>query len=218
MKKQLLSFLLVIFVITSASSQNFGGGIAAGATFSQLLGGGNFGFQKVGMVGGVYANRQVSPKSAVQLEMVFIQKGNRKVNKDTINGTTFVNRNLNYIEVPLLFTTKLKGRFNFEVGLSGSILIGTKFRDQNGVGDYLDSNQEPFNRFELGGLGGLNFIISDHFDLNFRYLNSIIRVRKHPNGITPNVGVVRLNRGEYNSVLQFSLRYKFNTKKEESAQ
>jgi hypothetical protein len=197
-------------------AQSFGGGLIGGVTFSQLLGTDIYGFQKVGMVGGVYANRRIKEKSAVQLEMVFVQKGLRKVTKiPNGGGTTFVNRNLNYIEVPLLFKSKLKGRFDFELGLSGAVLLSTRFRTENGEGDIYDANQQPFNRFEFGCLGGFNFKVSDSFDLNFRYLNSIIRVRKHQAGQTQMFGGLRLNRGEYNSVLQLSLRYKFNGNKAE---
>ncbi len=216
MKKLLLLFTLLTaycLLPTSSHAQSFGGGLIGGVTFSQLLGTDIYGFQKVGFTGGVYANRPIKKKSAVQIEMVFIQKGLRKVYKDSVSGgTTFVNRNLNYIEVPLLFRSKLKGRFDFELGLSGAVLLSTRFRNENGEGEMYDFNQQAFNRFELGCLGGLNFKISDSFDLNFRYLNSIIRVRKHQAGQTQMYGGLRLNRGEYNSVLQLSLRYKFNGK------
>lgn len=220
MKKLLLLITLLaaycLLPTSSVNAQNFGGGAIAGVTFSQLLGTDIYGFQKAGIVGGVYANRPIKEKSAVQIEMVFVQKGLRKVTKiPNGGGTTFVNRNLNYIEVPLLFKSKLKGRFDFELGLSGAVLLSTRFRTENGEGDMYDANQQPFNRFEFGCLGGLNFEISDSFDLNLRYLNSIIRVRKHQAGQTQLFGGLRLNRGEYNSVLQLSLRYKFNGKKAE---
>ncbi len=217
--------LLILLSLTSAfqvltsdlHGQSFGGGVIAGATFSQILGTDIYGFQKAGFVGGVYANRKIKTKSAIQLEMVFVQKGLRKFYKDSVSGgTSFVNRNLNYIEVPLIFRTKLKGRFDFEIGLSGAVLISTKFRNENGEGELYDFNQQPFNRFEFGCLGGLNFRISDSFDLNLRYLNSVLRIRKHQAGQTQLYGGLRLNNGEYNSVLQISLRYKFNKNKEET--
>ncbi len=211
MKKLLLLFTIIncqlLIVNFSANAQNFGGGIIGGVTFSQIIGTDIYGFQKVGVIGGVYADRAIKKKSGIQLEIVFIQKGSRKVTKDTISGAvTLINRNLNYIEVPLLFKSKLRGRFGFEIGLSGAVLMSTKFRNENGEGDYLDGNQQPFNRFELGCLGGFNFRISNSFDLNLRYLNSIIRVRKHQGGNTATYGL-RLNQGEYNSVLALTLRY-----------
>ncbi len=219
--KKLLLFAFITYnlslITSSTHAQSFGGGLIAGATFSQLLGTDIYGFQKAGFVGGVYANRKIKEKSSVQIEMVFVQKGLRKVYKDSISGgTTFVNRNLNYIEVPLVFKSKLKGRFDFELGLSGAVLISTKFRNENGEGEMYDFNQQPFNRFEFGCLGGFNFRISDSFDLNLRYLNSVLRVRKHQAGQTQMYGGLRLNNGEYNSVLQVSLRYKFNKNKEEN--
>ncbi len=219
--KKLLLFAFITYnlslITSSTHAQSFGGGLIAGATFSQLLGTDIYGFQKAGFVGGVYANRKIKTKSAVQIEMVFVQKGLRKFYKDTISGgTRFVNRNLNYIEVPLVFKSKLIGRFDFELGLSGAVLISTKFRNENGEGELYDFNQQTFNRFEFGCLGGLNFRISDSFDLNLRYLNSVLRVRKHQAGQTQMYGGLRLNNGEYNSVLQVSLRYKFNTNKEEN--
>lgn len=219
MKKLILFIFLTSnfqLLTSNVFAQSFGGGLIGGVTFSQLLGTDIYGFQKVGMVGGVYANRRIKEKSAVQLEMVFVQKGLRKVTKiPNGGGITFVNRNLNYIEVPLLFKSKLKGRFDFELGLSGAVLLSTRFRTENGEGDIYDANQQPFNRFEFGCLGGFNFKVSDSFDLNFRYLNSIIRVRKHQAEQTQMFGGLRLNRGEYNSVLQLSLRYKFNGNKAE---
>jgi len=211
MKKLLPTLLFFLFTSSIIQAQNFGGGLIGGATFSQLLGTEIYGFQKAGIVVGVYADRIIKNKSGIQIEMVFVQKGSRKVTKDPISAggaIHVINRNLNYIEVPLLFETKLKGRFSFEVGLSGAVLISTKFRNENGEAP--DGNPQLFNRFELGGLGGFNFRISDKFDLNLRYLNSILRVRKHQFEQS-----WRLNNGEYNSVLQVSLRYKFNKKTQE---
>ncbi len=210
MKKLLLFTSCFLLLTVSAHAQKFGGGLIGGATFSQLIGTDIWGFQKLGVVGGVYVDRVIKNKWGIQIEMVFVQKGSRKVTKDQTSGAiSLYNRNLNYIEVPIIFESNLKGRFGFELGLSGGVLLSTTLRNENG---YATDNPQPFNRFEFGCLGGFNFRISDSFDLNLRYLNSIIRVRKHQFGQTQNYGL-QLNRGEYNSVLQFSLRYKFNKSK-----
>jgi outer membrane immunogenic protein len=210
MKKLLLLFTITTacsLFTSSAHAQNFGGGVIGGVTASQIIGTDIWGFQKIGVVAGVYADRAIKKKSGIQIEMLFIQKGSRKVTKyPNGGGTTFTNRNLNYIDVPVLFKSKLKGRFGFELGLSFGVLLDTKFKTENGDCDLCDPNTQDFNRFEFGCLGGFNFRVSKSFDLNLRYLNSIIRIRKHQGGQVQNTGL-ELNRGEYNSVLAFTLRY-----------
>lgn len=178
---------------------------------SQVLGTEIYGFGKPGLIVGVYAERAIKKKSSLQLEMLFIQKGSRRVWKNDDGGTQTFNLNLNYIQLPVLFKTRLKGRFSFDIGLYFSVLMGdAKFTNENGNFPFDDPAARPFNRTEFGGLVGFNYRISDSFDFNMRYSNSILRVRAHQFGQT-----WRLNNGEYNSVLEITLRYVFRRTNEE---
>lgn len=201
---RLLFTLIVLFSVHEIlQAQSFGGGIIVGMSASQLLGTEIYGFGKPGFIAGVYADKAVSQKSGVQAELIFITKGSRKVYKNEDEGTEFFNLNINYVSLPLLFKSQLRGRFGFDIGLYFSLRLGKPvLHDENGLFPSGDPAARPFNATDFGCLGGFAYRISNKFDASLRYSNSIIPVRKHQFGQT-----WRLNRGEYNSVIEVTLRY-----------
>src|SRR5689334_21238513 len=95
-----LSLCIMHGALCIGYAQNFHAGLLAGISTSQVDGDNLAGYHKVGIKGGVFVNRQLSEKFALQLEIEFLQKGSRKP-VDTIENTFFLMR-LNYIDVPLL--------------------------------------------------------------------------------------------------------------------
>lgn len=197
-----LGFFLLIFSLSVMYSygQKFKGGIHAGVAASQISGDNLSGFNKAGIYAGLFTNIHFTPKSALQIEMNYIQKGSRKNPKPSKNDYTAYKLNLQYVEMPVLYKWLFSKRFSIEIGPALGVLLKTTNVEKDESG--LLANREAFSRFDLSGILGFTFNINEHFKANFRGENSILPVRKHSGGVT-----YRLNRGQYNTVLTLSFIY-----------
>ncbi len=222
MKSIIIFFALLFLTGTNLFSQNFNGGIIGGASATQISGDQLAGFNKSGLNIGAFVNLNTNKYSSWQMELKYIQKGSRKnVSKsDTTAESRYIYRlRLNYIEIPVLFKYDLKGlskfasdtsyhlinKLSFEIGLAYAVLVGSSEEDAV-MSKTLYS--PPFNKGDLSVLAGFYYEISDNVKLNFRWTGSILPVRKHSGGAT-----FRLNRGQYNDVLELSLHIQFNKQK-----
>ena len=88
----------------------------------------------------------------------------------------------------------------FEVGLQTALLL--KFSDNDLYGPIPNDQSIPFNKVDVGAFVGMNYHLTDNILLNSRISNSILPVRPHASG-----AIYKLNRGQYNSVLSFTLHY-----------
>ena len=210
MKRLLQVFLFTALATTFSSvkvkAQGFQGGVIAGVSASQLIGTEIWGFTQPGVIVGASAKLPLKTNRAIRMEMVFIQKGSRKVWKNDLEGTQVFSLKLNYIQVPVVTVWNINERLAVDAGLSFGVFLSEKLRDENG---YTNANPNPndFKPFEFAGLIGLDYDLGRKWHLNFRYSNSILHVRDHRFGQKD-----RWNRGQYNSILEFTLRYIFGKK------
>ena len=186
---------IIFFVfISSAFSQNFEGGIIVGFATSQFSGDDLGGFHKPGMIAGAFTATPIGKKSMMQFEIDFVQKGSW----DPTGKHSKYKLNLNYVDAPLLFKYPYK-KFILEAGPVLGTLIN--YTEKNLYGDVNDSRK--FARFELAGIIGFDYALSDKLIINAKYNNSILPVRKHVDGAT-----YRLNWGQYNTIIEVSVHYK----------
>ena len=75
MRKKFALFIFFGFLISNLQAQNFGGGIILGLSTSQVGGDDLAGFNKAGVLAGVFANKSISELLSLQMEMNYIQKG-----------------------------------------------------------------------------------------------------------------------------------------------
>ena len=99
--------LLLLFPLATFA-QKFNAGIRAGIVASQVDGDTYEGFDKAGVIAGLYVNRSFSDKFSLQLEMDFIQKGSRMPVDDLNN---YYLMRLSYLEVPLLLQWHVSNSF-----------------------------------------------------------------------------------------------------------
>lgn len=201
LKRFTLSVFLTLFALASYA-QGFEGSIIGGISASQLFGTDIWGFTKPGIIGGASAQLEVREKNYLRLEMVFIQKGSRKVWKNIDGGTELFALNINYVQIPLVYVWQFKDKFSLDLGGSFGVYLGHTVKDEGGFFPPEDPQNRPFKPYEVAGLTGLGYKLNDKFHFNFRYSNSIIPVRAHRFGQT-----FRWNRGQYNSLLEITLRY-----------
>jgi len=200
MLRQLSLLFSLALCFFCADAQNFHAGITGGLSATQVAGDGLSGFNKAGVIIGGFVNRKLSESTALQMEIIFIQKGSRMpVQPD--NDNIFYVMRLSYFEVPLLFKWQATPKFNFEAGPSFGALVFSEEENELGVINGLP----PFKKTEISGNIGLSYPLGEHLNVNSRFSTSILPIRPFPGGFS----FAYFDRGQYNTVLMFTLQYQF---------
>ncbi len=188
----IVSFLLLLG--TTLGAQEFNGGV-------------HFGFDiaseretwpnRLGVYTGIFTNRYVSEHSSFQLELNYVQKGNK--NRVDIDNSDDYELRLHYLELQILYHYDIQ-RFTLEAGPSLGWLAASKEK-MNGQDV---TNAESFEPLDLSIGIGLYYRLNDSFQFGARYSNSILPVRE---GETISIWPFFL--GDFNEVLNFSLYWSF---------
>jgi len=207
MKKKFALFIFCGFLISNLQAQNFGGGIVLGLSTSQVGGDDLGGFNKAGLLAGVFANKSISPLLSFQMEMTYIQKGSNNPNMNDYKSKNVgkPDISLNYIEVPILLQYQQNTTLKIEGGIQFANLINGYYNDSYGEITY--SGTTPFIKNDIGLLLGMDYKFSGTLSLNTRISNSILPIGEedynHPTTYNST------KKGKYNSVLSFAIHYNF---------
>jgi len=206
MLKRFAILLCCGFLTISIQAQDFGGGVILGLSTSQVGGDDLGGFNKAGVLVGVFANKAISPLLSFQMEMTYIQKGsnNPKMNDYEHANVEVPDISISYIEVPLLLQYHQSNKLKIEGGIQTAYLIDGYYNDLNGK---MPNPTNPFINYDIGLLLGVDYKYSENISLNTRIANSILPIGSedynHPNTYNSS------RKGKYNSVLSFALHYNF---------
>jgi hypothetical protein len=193
-------FIVLLLFVPNSYAQEFKGGLKGGICASQVSGDDLSGFDKAGLILGGYVARSLSERVALQMEIMYIQKGSRKnARPDKGDYQSYIMR-LNYIEIPVLLNWRHKKKWGFEIGPSIGYLFKSYEADEFGV----FVNARPFNPTEIAINFGLNYYMTENLFVNTRYGNSVLPIRDHVSGAT-----YKLNWGQYNTAISFTLNYQF---------
>ena len=135
MKKKFALFIFCGFLISNLQAQNFGGGIILGLSTSQVGGDDLGGFNKAGLLAGVFANKSISPLLSFQMEMTYIQKGSNNPNMNNSEHLQDYEKpdiSSSYIEIPLLLQYHQSEVLKIEGGLQFANLINGYYNDTYG--------------------------------------------------------------------------------------
>ena len=189
---------------SSVQSQSFGGGTIFGISTSQVGGDDISGFNKAGLLLGVFANRKLSDLTAFQMEITYIQKGSNNPKMNEIDHPNYLKADISmsYIEIPFLIQYKQSDKINIEGGILLAWLINGYYNDFSGE---IPSENLPFTEYDIGLFVGIDYKYSKKISLNSRISNSIIPIGSEDYN-TVNVFNSRL-KGKYNSVISFALHY-----------
>ena len=194
MKK--IFFLIILFIFQfNSSAQEFNAGILSGLSTTQVSGDNLAGYNKAGLIIGGFVNRDILQSLALQIEMMYIQKGSSNPKVENLIAEI----NLEYIEIPLILVLKSSEKINFDFGIHISALIDGYYKDIYGILE----NQIEFNDYEFGAVVGIAYKLNEKMSLCTRLSNSIIPIANHASGQT-----YRLNKGKYNTGLNFIISYK----------
>jgi hypothetical protein len=168
-----LTFLLLVSVFSLfVQAQKFDGGVLLGLVGSQVAGDLRGGFDKAGLNAGGWISLGISPKSLLQMELAYVQKGSRE-NQDLDHGIdhTYI-MHIDYIELPFLYRYIYNERFELETGLGMNFLIYQKETEDGYVRE-----DHPFRKQNLCFLAGIAFKINERLKVNLRTDNSLITIR-----------------------------------------
>lgn len=213
--KKILPFIFLFsfqFILSQEeNSQTFRFMLTAGVTASQIHGDNYSGFHKLGGMGGIGVEYQFSKKFASSLGLIFIQKGARKNQNPTKGDYSAYYMNLNYIEVPLIFTYKQKNKFLVDIGISAAYLAS--YYEANEVAQIIGNTPKNMDYSIKLGLG---YQFNPKWQAHVRSSNSFITIRPYQTPsklIYNNIIAQQFNKGLYNNILEIALTYKFIPKK-----
>ena len=193
-------FSFVIISSVQAQDENgfFRPYASIGVSSSQISGDRLSGFDQLGLAAGLGVEVGRNNDWVPSFELLFNQKGSRKnARPDEGDFDSYLLR-LNYVELPLLmnYNTNSTG---FHLGLAPAYLISLREENQNG--EILGLGRK-FDSFDLSLLLGIQYAFAERWELVTRFNQSIIPVREHAGNST-----FRWNLGQYNSSIQFMLRF-----------
>ena len=208
MKKKFALFIFCGFLISNLQAQNFGGGVILGLSTSQVGGDDLGGFNKAGLLAGVFANKSITPLLIFQMEMTYIQKGSNNPNMNNSEHLQDYEKpdiSSSYIEIPLLLQYHQSEVLKIEGGLLSAYLINGYYKDESGKMPIVNGN--PFIKYDIGLLIGMDYKFSENLSLNTRISNSILPIGEEDYNHTTTYNSTR--KGKYNSVLSFAIHYNF---------
>ena len=218
-RKKLKSVFIALLAITLATgssvAQRFTGKLIAGINGSQIEGDGFGGFYQAGILAGVGADFQINDRWSIGPEFLYSGKGSR-VTLDQIEqlGLPRVIYRLNYLDLPIIATCKIRDGFRVLGGASVNYLLVAKIDDGGNLG-FLD-RRFLFEDFDYQVLVGMEYEVFDNVWLQGRWSYSAISINKlGPN----NVGfptITGMRGGFFNNLLQFSLRFNLKRGEKES--
>ena len=198
----IVSFFVFASNIVFAQQEGFNAGVLAGVNASQVSGDSYSGFNKAGILLGLYTNIDVSQTLNLQFEINYSEKGSRR-NPNTDEGDTdFFLLRMNYIEIPVMARMR-KRNFTFEGGIFYGVKVYDYLEDENGEFE-IPPQLNQFKRSDIGVLLGLNFNFTDNLIMNWRINSSVLPFRDYDSG-----GSFQFDSGMYHHYLSFTFRYEF---------
>lgn len=216
--KVLALSLILLIISIPLHAQIFKGMVIGGANLSQINGDQTFGFNKIGLNGGVGVMAPLNKKRNVlmSLEVLYNELG-AKETEDPFKYNT----KLKYVSIPILVHYEDKrGGWIFGTGVQYSRLfaVSENWGLPNPPIQYMDrpdmSTVKDFSRDDFSFIFDIRFRIWEKLKFNFRYQYSIIPIRKnvtYTNSFDPlHSDFDSWQRNFYNYSLTFRLIYVIN--------
>lgn len=205
-------FIISIFILSGEYEyfaqqdvNRFFVGLSVGPVGSQVHGDSYSGYNKLGLMAGVFIHYKWFQNFIPQLGIMYIQKGSRH-NPDSMNMAQYLLR-LHFIELPINFKfIFLKKKLFLTLGHS----VGYLFDYYEEV-NYLNTTNTVSNeKFEFSINAGIGYHLNDNWNIELRANNGYTPFRyfAFPSNIYYNNPIARLfNKGLYNNLLEIIFTY-----------
>lgn len=126
---------------------------------------------KIGMLAGLFVKIPLTQRLSFQPELLYSSKGAQLTYNNVAQGQGAYRFNLNYIELPMTLVFNIVKNFNLHAGGYVAYLANANVKDMQKDGTVvgvMDLNENSFNRFDYGVVGGLGVDIGK-FGIGARY-------------------------------------------------
>ncbi|HTA82576.1 MAG TPA: outer membrane beta-barrel protein [Bacteroidia bacterium] len=216
MKRTVLLLFPLLAIVSAPKAQTFKVGALAGVAITDVSGMDQIDydndFYKFGFTAGGFVNTKLTPKSSMQLEITYTQRGSQQP-PDSTHMNAYYTLILNYIDINLIWKRQLHlginkkqtDKWGFEAGATFGTLVYSNFTAQS-----IEYSVTGLSNFELSAMVGLYYNFSPKFYFSGTYSNSIIPVIGRNGGL----GLYSLNYGAWNAgcnlAFQLTFGYAFN--------
>lgn len=160
------------------------GGIIVGLNASQIDGDLAAGYNKAGLLVGLRGGAYLTEKASITIDMLYSQRGSRRVAKADEAYFDTKNISTTYIELPLLFHFKDwrveydDGSAYHKVGIEAGPVVSYLLQPtvENTV---YDTEADNFNTIDIAWTLGVSYYFNEHIGLTARYLRSVTPVYNH---------------------------------------
>lgn len=195
----LISLSIMFAVGSSLQAQQFEGGITGGIAGSQVNGDDLGGYDKAGLAFGPYVKLSLTPKSSLQMQLEYFQKGSR-ANPDSTNNFESYLLRLNYLQIPVYYQYKYNDFFGFHAGLSYGVLV-YDYEERNGY--EVITPQYPFENKDLSIHAGIHWFANEQLSVKLEVAHSALYIREQTAGT-----LWFFNQGQYNHYLLLAFQYR----------
>ncbi len=177
-----ISFVVAFFLLNCASSaQKFSGTAIVGANVSQIDGDNLFGWDKIGINGGMRLGYTIANKTNLAIEFLYSQRGSAP---SIASGSSFGSIDLKYIEIPVLVEYNdwyLEDEDYYKIGAEAGFSYGNLFSvtSSNAVNPVgLDGYKKNDISFTIGA----RYSFTKNIAGVFRYSQSIGTINSNASG------------------------------------
>ncbi len=213
--KNIISFLIISFCVTSNLFSQVDFGVIAGPNFSNVrfiqdsdfndTGSNESQDYRLGIHAGFLLNIKINNHFSIESNILYNLKGYDYTDQFTNeNGKV----SLHYITLPTAMGYQIFPNTTLQLGPEIGYLASSRIKQGNINQDASDFYTKKFN---LSALAGINYALTDHLELGIRYLYGITRMNRETfvtitdeNGAA--LGVINLK--TKNRAFQLSMRYR----------
>ncbi|HPF50310.1 MAG TPA: porin family protein [Draconibacterium sp.] len=199
MKKALLT-IVILFSVGLIYAQRFDAGLIAGFNASQVEGDAFKGYNKVGILGGIFVQTDIAPAVVAGMEIKYSQKGSRRSYNPKTNEDQYIMR-LGYIDIPLFMGFRTNDRSMIIGGIAPGVLLHSS--EIFGIDNIDDPNKKPFKNLDLQPFVGFQFDFLERLSVDLRLALSVIPIRNKPEATTS----YWLN-NQFNNVISLAAYYR----------
>ena len=176
--KRILLAAIFISAMTSLFAQHFDAGLIAGFNASQVEGDAFKGYNKAGILAGIFVQTDIAPAIVAGMEIKYSQKGSqRRYDPKQPDVDKYIMR-LGYIDIPVFMGFRTNDRSIIIAGVTPGVLIHSK--ELNSYGEFPPEDQHPFKNFDLEPFLGFKFDFLERLSLDLRFALSVLPVRNKP--------------------------------------
>lgn len=199
--KRILLIISILLTVTAVYAQRFDAGLIAGFNASQVEGDNFKGYNKAGILAGIYVQTDIAPAIVAGMEIKYSQKGSRrKYDPKQPDVDKYIMR-LGYIDIPIFMGFRANHRSRVIGGITPGVLIHSK--ELNSYGEFPKEDQHPFKTFDLQPFVGFQFDFLERLSLDLRFALSVVPVRNKPEGTN-----YYWHNNQFNNVISLAFYYR----------